>query len=158
VSLTTTPTLRITTIGGLPVPASPTGSYGSPDVILPASATSPVPVEVTGTNIPPGTQVTLTASPATGPPTTATGTLSGTTASTTASLSLPLAIIQPNVLLATATFPVVASAGTGPIYADGPVLSEVEGEEVTHIKVAAAFGGPSRVTYLTASGREIVLP
>jgi hypothetical protein len=41
----------------------------------------------------------------------------------------------------------VASAGEGPVYA--------EGEEVTHVRVAAVFGGPSSVTYITASGREI---
>jgi hypothetical protein len=41
----------------------------------------------------------------------------------------------------------VASLGTGPLY--------VEGEEVTHIKVAATFGGLTQVTYLTRSGREI---
>jgi hypothetical protein len=51
------------------------------------------------------------------------------------------------VLTATATFPLVASTGGGPVYAGG--------EEVTHVRVAAVLGGASRVTYLTRSGREI---
>jgi hypothetical protein len=29
------------------------------------------------------------------------------------------------------------------------------GEEVTHARVAATYGGASRVTYLTKSGREV---
>jgi hypothetical protein len=53
------------------------------------------------------------------------------------------------VLTAEATFALVASVGEGPLYADG--------EEVTHVKVAAVFGGPSTTTYLTRSGREVYL-
>jgi hypothetical protein len=44
----------------------------------------------------------------------------------------------------------VASSGSGPLY--------VEGEEVTHIRVAAVFGGHTQVSYRTKSGREIALP
>jgi hypothetical protein len=51
------------------------------------------------------------------------------------------------VLTAAATFPLVASAGSGPLFA--------EGEEVKWVRVAATFGGPSTVTYLTASGKEV---
>ncbi len=51
------------------------------------------------------------------------------------------------VLTASATFPLVASAGSGPIYA--------EGEEGKWVRVASALGGPSTVTYITASGKEV---
>jgi hypothetical protein len=68
-------------------------------------------------------------------------------ASSTATASITISLTQTNVLTATATFPLVASAGSGPIY--------VQGEEVTHMRVAAVLGGGSRVTYLTRSGREI---
>ncbi len=56
-------------------------------------------------------------------------------------------LTQTNVLMASATFPLVASAGSGPIYA--------EGEEVRWVRVASALGGPSTGTYITASGREL---
>ena len=62
---------------------------------------------------------------------------------------------------ATATFPLVASAGHGPLYAGGPVPSPasggIEGEEVTHMKVTAVLGGPSQLSYLTRSGREVAV-
>jgi hypothetical protein len=54
-ALTSVPTLRISTINGVAVPASPTGAYATPDVILPAGTTSPLSVTVTATNTPPGT-------------------------------------------------------------------------------------------------------
>jgi len=82
---------------------------------------------------------------------------SGTLGSATATASLTISLTQPNVLTATATFPLVASAGSGPIYADGSVPGLIEGEEVTHLKVVAVLGGPSQLTYLTRSGREVVV-
>jgi hypothetical protein len=33
----------------------------------------------------------------------------------------------------------------------------VEGEEVTHVRLVATLGGPSTMSYLTRSGREIAL-
>ncbi len=54
-ALASLPTLRISTINGIAVPASPTGSYATPDVLLPPGTTSPVTVTLTATNTPPGT-------------------------------------------------------------------------------------------------------
>ena len=51
-------------------------------------------------------------------------------------------------------FALEASLGTGPICAEGPVLSLAEGEEVRHVRVAATYGGATTATYITASGRE----
>jgi hypothetical protein len=68
-------------------------------------------------------------------------------ASSTATASLSLSFTQTSVLTATATFPLVASAGTGPIYA--------EGEEIKWVRVASTLGGSSTLTYITASGREV---
>jgi hypothetical protein len=67
----------------------------------------------------------------------------------TATASISLNLAQTSVLTATATYPLMASAGEGPLYA--------EGEEVTHIRVAALLGGQSTLTYVTRSGREIVV-
>ncbi len=73
--------------------------------------------------------------------------LEGTQASSTCTASISISLTQTNVLTASATFPLVAGAGSGPIYA--------EGEEVKWVRVASALGGPSTVTYITASGKEV---
>jgi hypothetical protein len=145
------PGLAIASVGGISAPAVPTGNIAaSPDILLPVGATTPVDVVITASNIPLGTAILVTATPQTGTKTTATsGGLTGTLQSATATASISLNLAQTNVLTATATYPLTASAGEGPLYA--------EGEEVTHIRVAAALGGPSTVTYLTRSGMEIVV-
>ena len=150
VQLANAPTLVITSVAGVAAPGSPTGSYSLPDITLPSSATSPVTVALTASNIPLGTTVTVTSTPLVGAPTTATSTaLSGTVASSTATASLTVGFGTPVVISASATFTLLADAGGGPLYADG--------EEVTHVRVAAALGGPSSLTYVTRSGREIVV-
>jgi hypothetical protein len=150
VQLPSTPTLTITSVAGVAAPSAPTGSYSLPDITLPSSTTSPVTVELAASNIPLGTTVTVTSTPLVGAGTTATSTgLSGTVASSTATASLSVSFNTATVLTATATFTLLADAGGGPVYA--------EGEKVTHVRVAAALGGPSSVTYLTRSGREIVV-
>lgn len=150
VQLTAMPNLSITSVAGVATPSAPTGSYSVPDVTLPPTTTSPVTVALAASNIPLGTTVTVTATPLLGAATTATSTgLSGTVASSTASATLSVSFNTTTVLTATATFTLLADAGGGPVYA--------EGEEVTHVRVAAVVGGPSSVTYLTRSGREIVV-
>jgi len=143
------PSLTIASIGGIAAPASPGGSFlAAPDILLPTGTTNPVAVALTASNIPLGTVIQVTATPQSGSKTTAISSgLAGTVASSTAAASITLSLTQTNVLTATATFPLVASAGAGPTYA--------EGEEVTHVRVAAVLGGTSRVTYLTRSGREV---
>jgi len=114
---------------------------------------NPVEVVLSASNIPLATTILVTATPQSGTKATATNTgLTGTLESSTASLNLTLT--QTNVLTATASFPLVASLGTGPVYAAGPVPSLAEGEEVTHVRVAATYGGGSTITYITASGIE----
>ncbi len=143
------PTLTIASVGGVAAPASPGGSLlAAPDILLPTGTTNPVQVVLTASNIPLGTAIQVTATPQSGARATATSTgLSGSQASSTASASLTLSLTQTSVLTATATFPLVASAGQGPLFA--------EGEEVQWVRVAATFGGGSTVTYITASGKEI---
>ena len=151
------PSLAITSIGGLPVPAAPAGSVlAAPDVLLPTGTTNPVAVVLTASNIPLGTAIQVTATPQAGAKTSAISSgLSGTVASSTAAASISLNLSQTSVLTATATFPLVASAGGGPVYAQGLVPSLVAGDEVTHVRVAAVLGGPTQVTYITRTGREI---
>jgi hypothetical protein len=120
----------------------------APDILLPVGTTNPVPVTLTASNIPLGTAILVTATPQSGSKTSAISTgLTGTVASSTATASLILSLTQVSVLTASATFPLVASAGSGPIYA--------EGEEVKWVRVTATLGGPARVLYITDSGKEV---
>ncbi len=143
---TNMPTLVISNAGGVDSPSVPKGSFGSPDVMLPFNTQNPITVVVTGANIPAGTSVTLKASPAVGLVTSATGTLSGTDTSSSASIQITISKAYPSVLTASVTFQ-LASLGIGPIYA--------QGELVEKVRVEAAMGGGSTMTYITASGKEV---
>lgn len=140
------PTLVVSSIGGVDTPTVPKGSFGNPDVMLPYNTQNPVTVVVTGSNIPTGTLVTLNAVPSVGSTTSATGTLSGTDTSSTTSIQLNISKAYPSLLTASVTFE-LASLGVGPLYA--------QGELVEKVRVEAALGGGSTMTYITASGKEI---
>ena len=142
------PTLMITSVGGIAAPANPQGSFlTAPDITLPSSQTNPVTVNLVASNIPVGTTVQVKVNPQGGAATSVNALLSGTTAASTASASATL----PNgvsVISATATFVLPTTASI-----DAP--TQFAGEPITHVRVAAVYGGPSTVTYITASGKEI---
>jgi len=97
--------LRIGAIGGVRAPLLPGGSYGAPDVILPAGTTSPVTVALEASQIPLGTTITVTATPLSGAPVLAISTpLVGTPAAATATATLAIPTAQPSVISATASF------------------------------------------------------
>ena len=148
VVLTNTPTLRIASIAGVAAPASPTGSFSAPDVTLPAGTTNPVTVAIAAANVPLGTIVTLTVSGVNDGSATGSAALSGTVASSSASASVTIPTAQPSVISASATF-VLADLGGGPVYADG--------EPVERVRVSAAASGVSRLSYITRSGREVMV-
>jgi hypothetical protein len=148
VMLANAPTLRIASVAGVPTPATPSGSFATPDVTLPATTTNPVAVSLEGTNIPPGTSVTLRVQGEFGSVTLANTTLTGTQTATITSANVILPADQPSVLTASASFPLIAAAGDGPVF--------VQGEAVERIHVSASYGGGTRVAYITTSGREIV--
>lgn len=141
------PSLRIASVGGVNAPVSPAGSFQAvPDVIVPSSQPNPVTVALEGANIPVGTIIGVVLTPTRGNRTTVqssglAGTESASTAS--ASLSLPGGI---SVITATAVIDLTI-ASAKPLF--------MEGERVNRIEVAATFGGPSEVTYVTQSGRRI---
>lgn len=141
------PSLRISTVGGVTAPPNPLGSLqGVPDVIVPSSQTNPVTVALEGSNLPLGTIVQVILTPSRGARTTVqssglTGTESASTAS--ASLTLPGGI---SVVSASAVIDLTL-AKAEPMF--------IEGERVRRIEVAAVFGGPSELTYVTWSGRRI---
>jgi len=140
------PTLKIVSIAGVNAPDVPKGDYNAPDVVLPYGSTNPVPVVVSAVNVPAGATVTVTANPAVGGATSAAAPLAGTNTSSSATVDLSISLAYPCVLTASVEYVLTASLG-------GPL--EIDGELVARVRVSASFGGPSRVTYITASGREI---
>jgi hypothetical protein len=147
VALAATPMVQIASIGGITAPASPTASFGVPDVVLPASTANPVAVTVTAANIPVGTVISVTVSGQNGGGSATESTaLAGTLASSTATATISVPLNQPSVITASATF-ALASLGQAPVCADG--------EEVEHVRVTAGHGGSSKLAYVTRSGREV---
>jgi hypothetical protein len=143
------PSLVISSVGGVAVPAIPKGDTRTPDIQLPSNTQNPVSIVVAAANVPIGTTVTVKASSTIGSTVnSASASLSGTDASsTTATVSLNLpAGSFPSLITVSTTYTAVASNGA-PIYA--------EGERVDKIRVDTAMGGSSTLTYITASGREI---
>jgi hypothetical protein len=104
VALANGPTLTITTIGGVATPATPTASFSAPDVTLPAAIANPVTLTLSGTNIPPGTPVTVVVSGQTGGSIAVSTTLGGTLASTRATAAVTIPTNRPCVVTASATF------------------------------------------------------
>lgn len=97
--------LRIAAVAGVLAPASPLGSYGAPDVILPPGTASPVTIALEARQIPPGTTITVTATPLSGASISTVSTpLIGTPAAATATATLAIPTSQPSILSATATF------------------------------------------------------
>ena len=141
------PTLRIASVGGVNAPAAPLGSLqGVPDVIVPSSQPNPVTVALEGANLPLGTIVQVILTPATGNRTTVQSSgLAGTESASTASASVTL----PGGISVISALAVIdlTIAKANPIF--------IEGERVNRIEVAATFGGPSELTYVTQSGRRI---
>lgn len=142
VFVTNIPTLTITSIGGVNVPVNPSGNYGQPDVVLPFTTPNPVTVNVSATNIPTGTQVTVTSTPEYGASASTANFLSGTDASSTTSVSVTLSTTYQSILTATATFTIQTA-----MYWDN--------EKIEKVRVAATMGKGSEVTYITEKGREI---
>ena len=142
------PSLRIASVGGVNAPASPGGSLQNvPDVIVPSSQPNPVTVALEGANIPVGTVIQVTLTPSNGSRTTVQSSpLAGTVAASTgsASVNLPGGIS----VISASTIVDLTIAKAIPLFLDG--------ERVNRIEVAATFGGPSTLTYITQSGRRIM--
>ncbi len=137
------PVLQITSVAGVDVPANPTGSYSQPDILLPDTTANPVTVNLSASNIPVGTTVTVSVLPQYGAVTNVTTTLSGIDeSSTTASADVNLSTQYVNVITATATFTIQQA-----MFYDG--------ERIEKVRVATTMGKESEVVYITESGKEI---
>lgn len=146
IALPSAPALSIVSAGGFPAPASPTGSFATPDIVLPAGTTSPVTANLSAVNIPPGSAVTITVKGLSGGDSSSSAVLSGTLTASSASASVTIPTNEPFVLSASTSFS-LASLGGGPVY--------VEGEDVVRVRVTATVGGPMQIAYITRSGREV---
>jgi len=136
------PALSMTSIAGVTVPANPTGSYATPDLLLPNTTTNPVTVNIAASNIPVGTTVAVTVTPQLGSSSSVNTTLTGTNSSSTASANVTLSTQYSNVITAQATFTLLAS-----LY--------YENEKIDKVRVATRLDGESEAVYITESGREI---
>lgn len=143
-----TPALNIVSVGGTAVPASPTGKFSTPDIILPNNLSNPVNVGIQATNIPAGTTVTVNVVSQVGNPSSATAVLAGTDASSSATASVNLSQTHVNVITATATFTIQTASNWTPLASDS--------ERIVKVRVDSIMGGGSSVTYITESGKEIL--
>ena len=83
------PQLTVTSVGGVSVSASPTGALSTPDAVLSAQQSNPIPVVVSCANLPLHSLITVSVAPANGAAVSATGYNStGTLASSTATISI----------------------------------------------------------------------
>jgi hypothetical protein len=83
------PQLTVTSVGGVPVSASPTGVLSTPDAVISAQQSSPMPVVVNCANLPLGTAITVTIKPISGSSVSAVGNNNtGTLASSSATISI----------------------------------------------------------------------
>lgn len=79
--------LTVTSVGGVPVSASPTGVLSTPDAVVSAQQNNPIPIVVRCSNIPLNTQITVSVRPANGATVSATGlNNTGTLTSSTATV------------------------------------------------------------------------
>jgi hypothetical protein len=150
VTLPNSPSLQITSVGGVAAPASPAGSFSAPDVVLPGTTTNPVTVNISATNVPVGTTLSVTVVSFMGASSTSTSTaLSGTLSASTATASVTVPTNEPSVITVSATFAIASLDGQGPYYADG--------EAVDRLRVTAHGGGRSALAFITRSGREVTV-
>lgn len=124
-------------------PANPSGNA---DITFP-TGTSSATVSLAATNIPLGTTVTVYVVPATGAARSSTlsDALSGSLAAATATATVTLSPGN-NVLMAAATYTVTEIIAMN--------LPKFNGEYVAKIRVEGGMDGKSKVTYITASGKE----
>lgn len=142
------PSLAITSIGDVPVPANPSGSG---DVTAPLALGNPLAVVVSANGIPLGSVVKLTLNNNSGAVTTVnTSALAGTLQASTAtgSISIPAGS---SVLMASTTYTLTLAQGDAlKVYASG--------ERVEKVSLAAVMGREMQVTLITATGKEFVVP
>jgi len=83
------PQLAVTSVAGIPVSGTPTGVLSTPDALISAQQSNPIPIVVCCANIPLNTEITVSVKPANGATVSATGyNTAGTQTSSTATISI----------------------------------------------------------------------
>lgn len=141
------PQLRITQIGGIPVPLTTKGSLQSaPDVTIPTAQTNPVTIQIEASNVPLDSIVQVIVTPTSGSRTTFQSTaLSGSinNSTATANVNLPSGM---SVITATLTVN-LQMAGLMPMF--------INGEKITRMEVASTLGGEAETIYITKTGKRL---
>lgn len=153
VFIASAPTLRIASVAGQAVPATPTGIN---DITLPADTTGPVEVTFETTNVPVGNTVQLRIVPAYGTTSDAISpAITGSTAAGTAAVSVTLPQ-GPSTLQATTTYTVVVASLDSAI---AEKLSRMaQNERVEKVEVTVALHGGAQARLITGSGKAFELP
>lgn len=137
------PTLRIASVAGVAVSATPTGA-----IALPTGTPNPVTVTFTTSGVTVGSSIKLTVNPARGQAFSVTSApTTGTTESATASVDVDLPVLT-SILQASVTYTIVASLG------DALGNQYAKGERVERIELTAGLGGESTATLITVSGKR----
>ena len=149
--LANVPTLAITSIGGVTVPATPSASYAVPDMALAPGTSNPVPVALAATNTPVGspTVITVRVMPLGSVSSIAVASAdhTGTFASSTASANVTLPVGQVTVLQASAAMTLTGQTAS--------LFPLIDGEPVERVMVAAAPGQPSTLSLVSRAGKEV---
>lgn len=149
VFLANIPGVRITTVAGIAVPATPTGSG---DVVVPEATPNPVAIEFATSNIPLGNTIELTITPQLGASSTAVSSaITGTDASGAASVSVDIPD-GPSTLSAQVTFTVAVTA----LQQDYSQFAK--GEKVEKVRIDFDPVKGSMTTFIAATGNEYTWP
>ena len=153
--------LGISSVGGVAVPASPSGLLANPDVIIPAQQANPIPIVVRCTNVPLNTEISVVVHPANGPDVQAVGLNDGgTLAASTATVSLNMPR-GGGIIYAKAVTGIAGGGAAIDSPADAKTRSLAEtgwtadGERFVKMKITAALGGAQRITYITELGKRL---
>ena len=151
--------LSLASVGGVAVPASPSGVLANPDVIISAQQVNPIPVVVNCTNIPLNSEITVKVQPANGTAVTAVGVNNaGTLAASTATISVNMPR-GGGIIYASAVTGIAGGASNGnPADARTRSLAETgwtaDGESFVAMEITASLGGKQTIAYLTKSGKR----
>jgi hypothetical protein len=155
--------LAIQSVGGVAVPASPSGVLANPDVIIPAQQSNPIPIVVSCNNIPLNSEISLIVHPSNGSDVQVVGMNNvGTLAASTATFSLSMprggGIIYAKCVSGLAGL----GADTSLKELRTKSLAETgwtaDGERFAKMEITASLGGKQQIAYLTESGKRYAIP
>lgn len=157
------PSLTITSVGGVAVPAGAVGSGAPVDVIIPAQQSNPMTVQVACNNIPLNSDIVVEVRPLSGSIVTATGqNTTGTTASSTATISLNLPSGEGYISARTTTNLILSSAQGARDKRKKASLFETglaaNGERFKAAEIKTVLGRGQEVVLVTESGKRFPLP